>query len=514
MNQKSRILNAIKNVGIAGILQIMTLILSFVSRTFFVKLLGNDYLSCEGLFSNILTILSFSELGIGSAIIFSLYKPIADEDQKQICKLMNLFRTAYRYIALFITLAGMALIPFLDILISDVPDIKESIALLYCLFLANTVASYILGYKRTFLIANQENYIVLLVQQGIHVIKIVIQIWFLYLTHDYVLFLLISIICTLATNITTTIITDRKYPWLNHNKNEKLTKSERKPIFANISAIVQYKLGSVVLNGTDNIIISVVLKTSLVGLVSNYNLIISAVNTIANQACGGLQATIGNFNVSNDADGRYKIFRQLYFISFWVFGFCAISLANLLTPFVSGVWLGKEYSLPYDVVLALSLSFYILFINTIPYTYRCTLGYFKDARMCPLYASILNVVLSVVLAQRIGLSGIFFATAISRFLTYNIIDPIHVFRKGFGRSEKDFFAEFFTYLGVLVITYLTAAMCVNFVSGTGFGAFIIKFAVNCVACNAVFLACFFRTSIFRETANTLLLFLRRRKGRA
>ena len=258
MNQKSRILNAIKNVGIAGILQIMTLILSFVSRTFFVKLLGNDYLSCEGLFSNILTILSFSELGIGSAIIFSLYKPIADEDQKQICKLMNLFRTAYRYIALFITLAGMALIPFLDILISDVPDIKESIALLYCLFLANTVASYILGYKRTFLIANQENYIVLLVQQGIHVIKIVIQIWFLYLTHDYVLFLLISIICTLATNITTTIITDRKYPWLNHNKNEKLTKSERKPIFANISAIVQYKLGSVVLNGTDNIIIAMI----------------------------------------------------------------------------------------------------------------------------------------------------------------------------------------------------------------------------------------------------------------
>ena len=116
MNQKSRILNAIKNVGIAGILQIMTLILSFVSRTFFVKLLGNDYLSCEGLFSNILTILSFSELGIGSAILFSLYKPIADEDQKQICKLMNLFRTAYRYIALFITLAGMALIPFLEIL--------------------------------------------------------------------------------------------------------------------------------------------------------------------------------------------------------------------------------------------------------------------------------------------------------------------------------------------------------------------------------------------------------------
>lgn len=427
MSQKSRIQNAIKNVGVAGILQILTLILSFVSRTFFVKLLGNDYLSCEGLFSNILTILSFSELGIGSAIIYSLYEPIANDDHKQICKLMNLFRTAYRYIALFITVVGMVLIPFLDILISDVPAIKESITLLYCLFLANTVASYIFGYKRTFLIANQENYIVLLLQQGINVLRIVIQIWFLYLTHDYVIFLLISIFCTLATNIITTIITDKKYPWLNHNKGEKLTKNERTPIFANISAIVQYKLGSVILNGTDNIIISVVLKTALVGLVSNYNLIINAVNTIANQACGGLQATIGNYNVLMDANARYKIFRQLYFISFWFFGFCAISLANLLTPFVAGVWLGDQYSIPRDVVIALALSFYINFINIIPSTYRSTMGYFKEARLCPLYASVLNVVLSVILAKLIGLSGIFFATAISRFFTFNIVDPYHVF---------------------------------------------------------------------------------------
>ncbi len=503
MNQKSRIQNAMKNVGIAGILQILTLILSFVSRTFFVKLLGNDYLSCEGLFSNILTILSFSELGIGSAIIYSLYKPIAEDDQNQICKLMNLFRTAYRYIALFITIVGMALIPFLDILISDVPEVKESIVLLYCLFLANTVASYILGYKRTFLIANQENYIVLLVQHGIHVLKILIQIWFLYLTHDYVLFLLISIVCTLATNVITTIITDRKYPWLNQHKRDKLTKSERKPIFANISAIVQYKLGSVVLNGTDNIIISVVLKTSLVGLVSNYNLIISAVNTIANQACGGLQATIGNYNVSTDANGRYKIFCQLYFISFWAFGFCTISLANLLTPFVS-VWLGEQYILPYDVVIALALSFYINFINIIPSTYRSTMGYFKEARLCPLYAAGLNLILSIALAKLMGLSGIFFATAISRFFTFNVIDPYYVFRKAFERSEWIYFKQFFLYFGVLILTFALTAMCVGSIHGSGLLIFAIKLVVNCVVCNIIFLICFFKTSVFRETAQTLL----------
>lgn len=511
MSQNSRIQNAIKNVGVAGILQILTLILSFVSRTFFVRLLGNDYLSCEGLFSNILTILSFSELGIGSAIIYSLYKPIANNDYKQICKLMNLFRTAYRYIALFITIVGMALIPFLDILISDVPDIKESITLLYCLFLANTVASYIFGYKRTFLIANQENYIVLLVQQVINIFKIGIQIWFLYLTHDYILFLLVSIFCTLTTNIITTVITDRKYPWLNHHKEEKLTKSERTPIFANISAIVQYKLGSVVLNGTDNIIISVVLKTALVGLVSNYNLILNAVNTIANQACGGLQATIGNYNVSTDANGRYKIFRQLYFISFWVFGFCAISLANLLTPFVGGVWLGEQYSLPFDVVIALALSFYVNFINIIPSTYRSTMGYFKEARLCPLYAAGLNVILSVILAKWIGLSGIFFATAISRFFTFNIVDPYHVFRKAFERSEWIYFKQFFIYFGILVLSFLLSNVCVRNINGTGWFVFAVKLVVNCLACNFVFLICFFRTNVFRETVQTLLNIIKKKR---
>ena len=178
MSKNSRVQNAVKNVGVAGAMQVITILLNFVSRTAFIETLGNDYLSCDGLFTNILTVLSFSELGIGSAIIFSLYKPIANDDKIKIGKLMNLFASAYRYIALAISTLGVVLIPFLKYLIKDVPNIKEDIELLYILFLANTVSSYIFGYKRSFLIANQENYIVILIQQGMHVIKIVAQFVF------------------------------------------------------------------------------------------------------------------------------------------------------------------------------------------------------------------------------------------------------------------------------------------------------------------------------------------------
>lgn len=510
--KSSRIGNAIKNVGVATAMQIITLLLSFVSRTYFVRLLGNDYLSCDGLFSNILTVLSFSELGIGSAIIFNLYKPIAENDRVQIGKLMNLFRSAYRYIALFISICGLAVIPFLPFIVTEVPDIKESIESLYCLFLANTVVSYFWGYKKSYLIANQENYIVLLIQQGASFVRIMLQIVFLIRTHNYILYLLISIVCTLLVNIATTIYVDKKYPWINEYLINKLTKKEKEPIFSNILAIVQYKLGAVILNGTDNIIISAFLKTTFVGICSNYNLVIGAVTTVSNQACSGLQAIIGNYNTVSNKDDRYSVFSVLYFVSFWVFGFFSVALATLLSPFVCDVWLGKEYALSYDVVIALALSFYINFINIIPSTYRTTMGYFKEARMCPVYASVINILLSILLAKMVGLSGVFFATSVSRMFTFNIIDPYYVFKKGFGKSVLLYFEKFALYSGSVLIVYCFSAYTVSLIHMVGWGGFVLKAIVVTLICNGSFLVMFFHTQVFKQTISILKGYFFKRKG--
>ena len=499
MGNSSRVKNAIKNVGIAGGLQIFNLILNFVSRTYFVNLLGNDYLSCDGLFTNILTVLSFSELGIGSAIVYSLYKPIAEDDKVQIGKLMNLFATAYRIIAVVISVCGVALIPFLGYLVDDVPDVKESITLLYLLFLGNTVASYIFGYKRSYLMANQENYIVVLVHQGFNTLKIAAQILLLYWTHNYILYLIITIVSTLLTNVVSTAITNNKYPWMNQYKKNKLNKDERKPIFSNIAAIFNYKLGSVILTGTSNIIISLILKTAYVGLVSNYNLVISAVQVVVGQIQNGLQGTVGNFNVTADEERKHTIFHQLFFISFWLIGFITIGLAVMLTDFVGTVWLNTDYIVSYDVVIALCLSFYFLMINTVPSIYRTTLGIFKEARMCPIYASIINIILAVVLGKTIGLSGVFFATAIARLLTFNLMDPYFVYKKAFGKNVKNFYIRFIKYFLVLVVTYIATAFVADFIQVEGFWSFILKGVVVTVVCNALFLLFFFRTEMFRES---------------
>ena len=182
MGKESRVKNTLKNVSIGGGLQIFTLLLSFASRTVFVHLLGNDYLSCDGLFSNVLTLLSLSELGVGTAIIYSLYKPIEAEDRVQIGKLLNLFASAYHGTAAFMLAAGVCLVPFLDYIVTDIPDVKESIPLLYILFLLNTVCSYIGGYKKSYLMACQKNYIVLIASQSIKVLQIILQIIVLYIT--------------------------------------------------------------------------------------------------------------------------------------------------------------------------------------------------------------------------------------------------------------------------------------------------------------------------------------------
>lgn len=509
--QSSRINNAFKNVSLGSILQIVALIMSFVSRTFFVKILGNDYLSCDGLFSNVLTILSFTELGIGSAIIYSLYKPIAESDYEQIGKLMNLFATAYRYITVIIAAIGVCIIPALRVIINDVPDVQESITLIYCLFLANTIASYIYGYKRSFLIANQENYIVLSIQQVCNLLKLVLQILFLVLTHDYILYLIINIFATLVSNVISTRIADKKYPWIRLYEKEKLLKDERKPVFSNIFSIAQYKLGAVILNGTDNIIISAFIKTSYVGLYSNYNLIINAVSQIINQACGGLQATIGNHNVESDEKHRYDVFKKLYFISFWSFGFFSVSLCVLLNPFIGDVWLGKDYLLDQSVVVALAVSFYVNVINTIPSTYRTTLGFFKEARFCPIMASVLNIALSIIFAKIIGLSGVFWATIIARFFTFNIIDPVIVFRHGFRLRPIKYFTSFAGYSFILVVDYCLTNYAVSAVTIDGFGGFIVKILLDVIVCNGVLLLFLFKMPTFKEVLKTVRIYFPRGK---
>lgn len=481
----SRTLNTAKNLSIGAGTQFFSLILSFVTRTVFVVTLGNEYLSVNGLFTNVLTLLSFTELGIGSAIIYSLYKPLALDDREQVGKLINLFATAYRYIAIAILLLGLCVIPFLNYIISDVPDIKENISLLYAMFLLNTVCSYIYGYKKSLLIADQKNYVVITIHTILNTVLVCIQVAILYLTHNFILYLLSIIGITLLNNILTTAYVNRKYRWISKYECLKLEKEERIPIFANIKNIVIYKLGSVILNGSSSIIVSGMIKTTLVGICSNYSMIISAVTTIINQGVAGICASIGNYNVTASKEDNESVFKQLCLLSFWAIGMISIIMSCLLTPFVK-IWLGTEYMLDGIVVVILVLGFYTLMINSIPSSYRTAMGFFKEARYAPLFAAIINVAAGVLGAKLWGLSGVFTATVLARLFTYCIIDPYYVYKKGFEKSPKSYYLRFCIWMAILVVSYMGSYLTIKALGTSGIVGLLLDVIICLLFFNIVF----------------------------
>ena len=489
--------------------QVITLLLNFVSRTVFIRYLGNDYLSCEGLLTNVLTLLSFSELGIGSAIIQSLYKPCAGKDYEKIGQLLTLFSKAYKIIAITVSALGLCIFPLVSHLRGDLAIQNTEFLIIYFLFLGNTVASYICGYKRSFLIADQRNYVVSLIHQGAIILKTVLQTLLLVLTKNYYLYLTIAIVTTILNNVVCNIITNKKYPQLLQHKNKKLPRDEQKSIFKNIYSIFQYKVGSVILNGSDNIIISSVLKTTLVGLVSNYNMIILALQSIMNQAFASIQATVGNHVVSESKENQYDIFQTLWLISYWVVGFISVELLLLVSPFVGNVWLSEEYLLSFETVLMLVLSFYVLMINSIPSTYRTALGYFNEAKWSPLAAAGINVILSVVFAKFWGLAGIFAATVISRLTTFTVIDASLVFKKHFGMSPAPFFIKRCLCFAALVCIYIITHFATSFIPVTNIWTFVAKAIVSAIFSNILFVLVLSRSKYFKKILSYPKVLLKR-----
>lgn len=454
MNEKSRVSNSIKNVKVTLIVQMVSYIMVFISRTVFVYLLGNDYLSLNGLFSNVITLLSFTDLGIGSAVVYCLYKPIADNNQEKIRTLIQYFKRIYDIVTIVVLILGVCIIPFLKYMVDldTVNGIAENIYIIYYMFVINTAFSYILTYKKSFLIACQKNYIVNEIFYTVYIIEMLIQVILLVITHNYILYLSTQLVGTLLTNIITGIYVDRNYPELHGGLEVQITKAEKKEIADNVSSMFLYKIGSVILNGTDNIIISTVLKTAYVGLCSNYILIINAISNTVNMCFNSIAASVGNLTATEPIQKQEKIFYQLDMLTFLVFAFCSICLGVMLNPLI-GLWFGKRYLLPQSVVLALVASFYFTGINQAAYLFRTATGLFKQTKIYPFLGAILNIVLSVGFAKYMGLAGVFVATAIVRLLCFSFVDSRLIFKQIFCKSSRKYYITFVVRLFVLGFGY-------------------------------------------------------------
>lgn len=508
--ESSRTINVIRNSIFGVINKFGILILQFVCRTVFIKMLGSEYLGLNGLFTNILTILSFAELGLGNAIVYNMYKPIANKDSEKVAQLLKLYKKCYNFIALFIFGAGILCIPFLNNLIGEVPNIKESINLIYVLFLLQSITSYFLTYRRSLIFADQKEYICSNADLFSEVVASILKIIVLLVFKNYILFLLIQISRNLIANSILYYKSKKMYPDINENNVPELSKNQRKSIFQNVKSLMLYKISSTINSGTDNIIITKMVDLATVGIASNYSLLTNAVSQVLIMIMSSFNASVGNLNAKDSAENREKVFYTLTFIVTWIYGFCAIMLAVFLNPFIN-IWIGSKYLLQPVVVFALVLEFYICGVQYAGYNYAITTGLFKKAKWGALISSILNIILSIILGYKFGVFGIFLATGLSRLCAQTWLDPYLVFKYEFKKPSKNYFLKFarnFIFVTLnLIVCYL---IFINIKMAN-----IVVLLICCIVCaiisNLIFMILFFKTWEFKDMVERLKFLINSRK---
>ena len=493
----NRTQKSVKNMTIGMLSQLFTLWLSFVSRTVFIKFLTAEYLGISGLFSNVLTVLSFAELGIGDAMTYAMYKPVKEDNRKLVNQLMVVYKKAYTGIAVVVGAIGLGLSFFLSFIIAEPPDIPESLQLIFWLYVVNNMASYILTYKKSILIAYQENYIVSEVQQIASLIQQIAQMIVLCFTKQYILYLIIQILCTILNNIIISVVVKKRYPWINEKDGEELPQEVSKEIFKNVKALSISKIAGVVSNGSDNIIISKFVGLSSVGVASNYTMIINSLNGILWNGLSSLTSSFGNFNVDSTIGQRRKLFNELFLCSYWLYGFMTIGIITLANSFVQ-LWVGSNYLVPQGVVLVLVLITYISGVNFPVYTYQSTLGMFDKMKIPYVLFAVFNILLSILLGKNWGLFGVYIATSITRLCTSEVSSGYYVYRYGLKLSPLKYLKKYVIYFLILILNILVTNYAVSLVQIAGIIGFSIKVVTCTVVCNAIYFVCFFRTTEFRN----------------
>lgn len=472
---RSRTENATINIIIGIIYQVVVVITGFIARKIFVITLDVNYLGVNGILNNIISVLSISELGISSAIIYSLYKPIAVGNKEKISALIQYYHKLYNIIALIITVIGLLLLPFLKYIINlDLP--MSEIIIYYLLFLANTVVSYLFTYKTAILIANQQEYECKKYMLLTNITQFIFQIVVLLIFHNFFLYLCVQIICSILSNYLCSRKAEKLYPYINDKKS--LKSREKNLIWNNIKSMFTYKIGGVILNNTDNILISIILGTVVVGYYSNYSMIITQVSTICGIIFTAMQASLGNLAVEESAEKKYFIFRVLQIMSHWIYGFCSICFVVLFQDFIT-LWLGKDFVLSYGVVIVCVINFYVQGMLYPILCYRNTTGLFKNTKYIMFLASIINLVLSIIGGYIWGLVGILGATAISRLTTNCWYEPFILFKKYFRAKPWNYYKteiiRLILNVFVMLITVGVANLLVREVS-------ILTFIVKCLIC--------------------------------
>lgn len=452
----NREINAIKGTFWGIIQKIVAIFFPFITRTAFIRVLGIEYLGLNSLFGSILQVLNLTELGISSALVFSMYQPIVEDDIDKICALMKLYKIYYRIIGVIILLIGLLLLPAIPYLIDgNIPE-DINIYILYLLNLGSTVLSYwLFSYRNSLFNAFQRTDIQSIIVTIFNIIMYSLQLIFLYLFSNYYIYLITNIFAQILINICTALISKKIFP--EFTPKGIISKVEKKEIFSKVKALVTAKIGGVVNHSADSIVISIYLGLQTLAIYQNYYYILSTLFGFFMIFYNSCEAGIANSLLVKNDNENISLFYKINHIAFFLLNFCCTSLICLYQPFMK-LWVGDKYLLDFSMVILFSIY---LFVEIAPRTlivYKDAAGIWKKDQFRPLIVAITNLVINIILVKYIGLYGILISTILSMFiigypwLIYNTNQ--YLLKIGLKRYLKYLFVYSIIIIINVIITYL------------------------------------------------------------
>ncbi len=502
----NRTKNTVRNIIFGSGYRILNMILPFFSRTVILYVLGEKYLGLNSLFSSILSFLSLTELGVGGAMIYSMYKPIAQNDHETICALLNLYKKLYRVIGTIVLALGLCLIPLLKVLVREELPGNVNLYILYLFYLFNAVLSYwLFAYKNALLQAHQRNDINSKIAIVITPLSYIVMLGCLFITKNYYAYVLWLPIFTIITNLWRSWYVDKSFSELKPQGN--INKELKESITKKVKALIGTKLNTVVLHAADNIVMSAFLGLTVIAMYGNYYYIMSSITGFLGICYSSMTAGLGNSLQLETKEKNYADFQRLSFINSWLVGWCTVCLICLYQPFMQ-LWVGENLMFSFGIVIQFGLYFYIYQIRKIPVTYKDAAGIWWEDRFRPYVCMVVNLVLNIVLVQVIGISGIILSTVLSLLISIPW-ENYTIFKYVFHRSSKEYYAKMFGYAFVMLIAGgVTYGLCAFVMDG--FIGLMLK-AVICIAVpNVIFVVVNYRTKEFKGTVNLVSRIIKRK----
>ncbi len=463
---------AIVNTLAGGLGTLLVGLLQFVGRVVFIRFLSDEYLGISSLFTNILSILSLTELGLSTAVCFRLYQPLSGGDSETIKAVMHYFRRAYFVIGWVVIGLGAALLPLLPHLMTGTTGLVD-VRVVYLLYVLQSAFSYwFWGYKAILLQADQKLYIVRFYHVIANLIVTALQLLSLMLFRDFLIYSAIGLLSAVLVNLFSAREVDRLYPYLKEKSCRRLDKEEKKSLFQDVSGMSLFKINTTIVNSTDNLVISAFINVKTVALYGNYQIIISGISQVAMQLFGGVTATVGNYYAEDTKEHNELVFRCIQLLCYWVYTFLGIGLLLFLNPVIQ-LCFGESRVFSPKLVFLQVFYFVMNGFQRTSFIYRDACGLFWKGKARPVATAALNIVISIVLVHYIGLAGVIAGTIISWLLTTWWYDPCLIYRQAFSMPPRTYFAG---YAKAVLLSALLGAFCIvisNMIPFGGIGALLI-----------------------------------------